>query len=72
MKIWNYIGEFFLFRWLFDKLQSTENNDNTFRESSDPHGYSSNSYGNYKCDRESQSYNDFHEEQDDYDMVDDF
>ncbi len=24
MKFWNYIGEFFLFRWLFDKLHSPE------------------------------------------------
>lgn len=49
MKLFRYIGEFFLFSWLFGKLQHTENSD-----------------------WDSQSYDDFHEEQDDYDMMDDF
>lgn len=65
MKFWNYIGEFFLFRWIFGKIQHTEDNDI-------PGGKPSNSYGSNEYDWDSQSYDDFHEEQDDYDMMDDF
>ncbi len=50
MKFWNYIGESFLFCWLFGNLQHTGNNDNPVRKSSDFHGYSSNSYGGNKYD----------------------
>lgn len=72
MKFWNYISEFISFRWLFGKLQHAENNDNPVGKSNDFHGSSSNSYGSNIYDWDSQSYNDFHEEQDDYDMMDDF
>ena len=72
MTFWRYIGEFFLFRWLFGKLQHTENNHNPVRKSSDFHRYSSNSNGSSKYDWDRQSYNDFHEEQDDSYMMDDF
>ena len=113
MKFWNYLGEFILFRWLFEKLGMYKkenkaptngrsdlidedsrsymvNNDyyesddlddldiflrnNSAREygnKSDLNSYYSNhhdwSNGNYD-----QSFDDFHEEQDDYDMMDDF
>lgn len=72
MKFWSYIGEFLLFRWLCGKLQHTENNDEIVRKSIDSHRYSSNSYDSHKYDWDNQSYNNFHEEQDDYDMMDDF
>ncbi len=146
MKFWNYIGEFFLFRWLFSKLRATnreqENttaksdehfavdhaNENTnsiadeesgsvvepsindkldldenveelddldiFMRNYKPRKYSSTRYQNFsgKYHRSSsdnsdnnfdncfdwdnrdynQSFNDFHEEQDDFDMMDDF
>ena len=72
MVFWNYIGELFLFRWLFGKPQHSENNHNPVRKSSDFNWESSNSYGSNKYDWSRQSYNDFHEEQDDYDMMDDF
>ena len=72
MRFWNYIGEFFLSRWLFGILQHTENNHNPARKSNNFHGNSSNSYGSNKYDWNRQSYNEFHEEQDDYDLMDDF
>lgn len=140
MKIWNYIGEFFLFRWLFGKLKSADNNQRRVSElannlntsdrqdyrddlvetnrfgatdalgpsRSNPAGYqdysddtedlddldifmrenSSLDYSNhYRSDSgkfstrdynssydysDSQSFDNFHEEQDDYDMLDDF
>lgn len=31
MRIWNYIGEFFLFRWLFGKLQKSETDNHETR-----------------------------------------
>ena len=140
MKIWNYIGEFFLFRWLFGKLKSTDNNQRRMSElpnnlnKSDCDGYrddlvennlsgasgtyganrsNSTDYQDYSDDAEdlddldtfmrensardysnhyrldsdrfstrdydsnydysdSQSFDNFHEEQDDYDIMDDF
>lgn len=83
MKIWNYIGEFFLFRWLWGRLQHAENNNNRVRKSRDFHRHSSDYFGSNKryfsdsfdsnkYNWESQSDNDFDEEQDDYDMMDDF
>lgn len=74
MKFWNYIGEFFLFRWIFGKIQHTEDNDIPAGKSSNAHGYLSNSYsyGSNEYDWDSQSYDDFHVEQDDYDLMDDF
>ena len=72
MKIWNYMGELALFRWLSGKIRYTDNNDSPIRKTSDFREFSSNSYGRNKYDWGTQSYNDFHEEQDDYDMMDDF
>lgn len=72
MKFWNYIGESFLFRWLFNKLHNTEDNDAPNGKPSDYRGYSSNSHSSNRYHGNSQSYHDFHEEQDDYDMIDDF
>ena len=72
MNLWNYIGEFFLFRWLFGKHQHTECNITPKIKSRNSRGYSSNSYDSNKYDWSSQSYDDFHEEQDDYDIMDDF
>lgn len=72
MSLRNSISEFLLFRWLFGKHQHKGNNDSPIRKSSDSRGYSINSYGRNVSDRDSQYYNDFHDEQDDYDMMDDF
>ncbi len=129
MSLWNYIGEFFLFRWLFGKFRksTTEHDAHTKgigtsidRESKYPNGFhdediapiddaatpvgddllddfdnpedlddfldifmrdNNSSYlhhGDYDSDYNvwnsgsySQSYDDFHDEQDDYDMMDD-
>lgn len=63
MKIWNYIGEFFLFRWLLGS-----HNHNEAKLGNDCSRYDPQDY-DY-----SQSYNDFHDEYDeydDYDMIDD-
>ena len=68
MRFLNYIGEFFLFRWLFGKLPQAADRDTPIRKSSEFLGYLSKSDG--LC--HSESYDDFHEEQDDYDMMDDF
>lgn len=126
MKFWNYISEFFLFRWLFDKLiklnkAQKDNCANTIIRSVDVDEAMStvspttnihneldsseegdelddldifmrnnpikNNYSDYGSSRlqnvdsssrydwnndYNQSFNDFHEEQDDYDMMDDF
>ena len=87
MSIWNYIGEFFLFRWLFgyhkhnepkrdlsDMSASFSNKD--IIDVSDTHsgfGRHENSYFRYDNHDYgySQSYDDFHDEQDDYDMMND-
>lgn len=87
MNFWNYIGEFFLFRWLFSSHRHNETQQNISDTSSgfgskdimdvnDTHfdfGRHENSYSRYD-NRDygySQSYDDFHDEQDDYDMMDD-
>ncbi|MDE6397271.1 MAG: hypothetical protein K2K84_08365 [Muribaculaceae bacterium] len=131
MKFWIYIGEFFLFRWLFGKLDKTnkaqkDNCVNTiidsvvideppcavvpsttpnslqevnsldddvveelddldiFIRNNPPKKYKNSDYvfskrlhassgSKYDCNGNyNQSINDFHEEQDDYDMMDDF
>lgn len=140
MRIWNYIGEFFLFRWLFGKLKSADNNqrrtselandsnttgcqgyiddsvesnlsgisdtlgtsrsnsadyqdysddtedlddldifmrENSYSDylshySSDTGEFSTRDYGSDYDYSDSQSFDNFHEEQDDYDMLDDF
>lgn len=89
MTFWNYIGEFFLFRWLFGFHKHNESKRNLSDTSSsfgnkyivddnDTHsgfGCHKNSYSRYDNHDYgySQSYDDFHDEQDDYDMMgDDF
>lgn len=66
MSFWDFIGEFFLFRWLFCDSRQRDEHDNVSesRDYYDDHDYD---YG-----RNHQSFDDFHEEQDDYDMMDDF
>lgn len=68
MSFWKIIGEIILFRWLFKSDGHREDkNDSTISDNSrygqrcrfDPGDYHS-------------SYDRFHEEQDDYDMMDDF
>lgn len=133
MSLWNYIGEFFLFRWLFDKFRksTTEHDAHTksignsicrdreylngnldeeittddavtdvsdnliddsnsseelddldiFMRNNNSNNHSNLHYGDYDGDYHphndwnsgsySQSYDDFHDEQDDYDMIDD-
>ncbi|ROT06251.1 hypothetical protein [Lepagella muris] len=121
MKFWNYIGEFLLFRWLFDKRNRNNNIGNahsvdasrysdwsyaegdnfspvdylhtvgpSYRgadiydeeddalddyDPTDSDDYQSDgstkTYGHYSDYGYSQSYDDFHEEQDNYDMIDD-
>lgn len=87
MSFWNYIGGFFLFRWLFGSHKHNETQQNMSDTSSsfgnkdiidvdDTHygfGPNENSYSRYD-NRDygySQSCDDFHDEQDDYDMMDD-
>ena len=87
MSFWNYIGVFFLFRWIFgshkhnntqqnmsDKSSSFDNED--IIDVNDTYfglGRHEKSYSRFdnRDDGYSQSYDDFHEEQDDYDMMDD-
>lgn len=88
MAIWNYIGEFFLFRWLFGSHKHNEvkcdvldtnikSADRDFADDLDPYiGYESHYYNNRSRYNNqdygySQSYDDFHDEQDVYDMMDD-
>ena len=71
MSIWNYIGELAFFGWLFDNDQDDDNNAPKGK-STYTHMNSSNSYGSRRSDCGRQSFNNFHEEQDDYDMMDDF
>lgn len=86
MSFWNYIGEFFLFRWLFGSRKRsdiTHNEPGSSRysfnknDTSDSDLYFEKRYshdyshfGNHEYDY-SQSYDDFLDEQDDYDMIDD-
>lgn len=82
MSFLNYIGEFFLFRWMFCKFrESTANHDahiedlvtSIDRDCGNDYLNSSrhNSYNDWNSRSCSQSYDDFHNEQDDYDMMDD-
>ena len=78
MSFWNYIGEFLLFRWLFGTGKqdvATRNVEDisigrSRNESHYNNSYSrfdnNKAYGNFRSD----DY--FHDEQDDYDMMDDF
>lgn len=92
MKFWNYIGEFYLFRWLFGKLHKNEDgvtssaNRQPFMsdcvEDNDAPVVRSSSYHYNQPYRDpydgnddgwsNKPFDDFHEEQDDYDMMDDF
>lgn len=88
MKFWNYISEFFLFRWLFGSHKRNEpkrdvsdtnisHADRDFANDIDSYigcrRHSDNSYSRYDNQdySYSQSYDDFLDEQDDYDMMDD-
>ena len=87
MTFLKYIGEFFLFRWLFDSHKCNEtkndlstpinNSGNRDIDKLDSHiGFGKhydNSYSRYDNQGYgySQSYDDFHDDQDDYDMMDD-
>lgn len=85
MNFWNYIGGFLLFRWLFGKSAHENAQDSSDCQSSlsdrifdddlpirgSSRYYHGHSYGN-PHGWNGQSLNDFHEEQDDYDMMDDF
>lgn len=87
MTFWNYIGEFFLFRWLFGSHKHNETQQNMSDTSSsfgnkdiidvdDTHyGFGPNENSCSRYDNRdygySQSCDDFHDEQDDYDMMDD-
>ncbi|MDE6652413.1 MAG: hypothetical protein K2K08_08420 [Paramuribaculum sp.] len=70
MGFWNFIGEIALFRWLFGE-EDKKRNDNKYRNqyhSSSSRYYEERDYSGWS----NQSFDDFHEEQDDYDMMDDF
>lgn len=101
MSIWNYIGEFFLFRWLFDKFRKSttehyehtedlgasiadsnnseniddldrfmhNNGNNHYSKYGNDYSYSNHNDWNTKSYND--SYDDFLDEQDDYDMMDD-
>ena len=69
MKFWNYVGEFFLFRWLFGKFHNDSDNEGVSHHNHDnsySDDFSSHDYGG-----DGPSFNDFYDEQDDYDMMDD-
>lgn len=87
MNFWNYIGKFFLFRCLFCSHKHNETkhdlsdmsacfgnkdiiDDNDMRSGFGRHENSFSRYDNHDYGY-SQSYDDFHDEQDDYDMMDD-
>lgn len=80
MAFWNYIGEFFLFRWLLgldehdeakhDAKDTTNIFGNRCEDEIDSHVGFGRHYGS-QYHGYSQSYNHFHDEQDDYDMMDD-
>lgn len=86
MRIWNYLFEFFLFRKLFGSHKQSDpkpTSDTAFRHIDDEvdddmdinYGNRHNSRYSYlddDYDSHSSSYDYFHEEQDDYDMMDDF
>lgn len=86
MSLWNYIGEFFFFRWLFGSRKrsdilynETASSRHSFNEDdiSEPdlnfekrYSHDYSHFDNHDYDY-SQSYDDFLDEQDDYDMMDD-
>lgn len=88
MKFWSYIGEVCLFRWVSGALKgnrrvrgmSDDTGCSANREVGDnvdsSVGYGRRYDSSYRYDRQehgwSQSYDDFHDEQDDCDMMDDW
>ncbi|MDE6268966.1 MAG: hypothetical protein K2M04_07795 [Muribaculaceae bacterium] len=68
MSILRYIGEFFLFRWIMGSGDRRHDSRPAPRPKDYPR-YNSSSYHDYSSHR--QSFDEFHEEQDDYDMFDD-
>lgn len=74
MNIWKYIGGFLLFRWLLGHWETDRHHNIGGSNTSDTTDYSSwrNNYNDYSVnDRYSSSLNDFHDEQDNYDIMDD-
>lgn len=82
MKFWHYIGEFLLFRWLF----GTHESDNTQHDVPSSanrlygediiddcmlHHYDNRPEDDY-YDGDYESYNNFLDDEDDYDLLDDF
>lgn len=62
-----------MFRWLFGKVEAINDNLDNSESSRYNHNLSSrNSCFNDDYGWTNQSYDDFHDEQDDYDMMDDF
>ena len=103
MSIWNNIGEFFLFRWLFSKRATHRRGNETISTDYDNYyGYydeaddiddldismrnnsvreygnmshrnvNYNNYHDWTGENYDQSFDDFHEEQDDYDMMEEY
>lgn len=67
MKFWKYVSEFFLLRWLFGVLGHSKNK----HDAADSFRYADDDDGRWN-EEGYQSYDDFLEEQEDYDMMDDF
>ena len=65
MKFCNYIGEIFLFRWLFDKRQQNKAQDSPIKSIRQSNSYNNNGYlylnYNYNVNNDYRDY-DFHEE----------
>lgn len=77
MSFWNCVGKFLLLRWLFGKLKGKNNDlpDYNHQNSYLTHNYHDDldtHLNNFNDDWNSLSFNHFDEEQDDYDMMDDF
>lgn len=74
MKLFDYIGEFFFFRWLFNRpkkneWQSMSEMNWQYRDDNDPDFDRYDDLDNYDC---CECHDDFLDEQDDYDMMDDY
>lgn len=74
MSMWKYIGEFMLFRWLFGNRDTDRQHDAGSSSSVDTNDFSPwrSNYDDYSADDSyCSSLDNFHNEQDDYDMMDD-
>lgn len=70
MRWWHYVGEFFLFNWLCDVFG--DNTDERGVQNSSGYLYDENDIDSYGQDAGNcQSYDEFLDEQEDYDMMDD-